>query len=121
MAERSIATTLRCALADLERIMPEFDPEHVHPGWETPAELRSIVSSEERMEAVDRYDPATQIVIVWSIEDILERRHDLTSEQAKEVLDLVNRRHDCNYGVSWETLDYCAGELFGDAPDDDSD
>lgn len=121
MAERSIATTLRCALADLERIMPEFDPEHVHPGWETPAELRSIVSSEERMEAVDRHDSATQIVIVWSIEDVLGRRPDLTKEQAKDVLDMVVRRHDCNFGVSWDNLDCCAEELFGDEPPDDSD
>jgi hypothetical protein len=121
MAEYSIATILRCALADLEGIMPVFDPEHVHPGWETLAELRSIVDSEERMEAVDRYDPATQIVIVWSIDDVLERRPDLTKEQAKDVLDMVIRRHDCNFGVSWENLDYCAEELFGDKPPDNPD
>ena len=35
MAEPSIATALRGALADLEGIMPEYDPEHEHSAWET--------------------------------------------------------------------------------------
>ena len=34
----------RCALADLEGILPEFDPEQEHPAWETLAELRAAIT-----------------------------------------------------------------------------
>jgi hypothetical protein len=56
-----------------------------------------------------------QIAIVWCIEDVKEVRPDLTDDQAWEVLQLVERSHDANFGVSWETLDSAAHSLFGDA------
>ncbi len=55
-----------------------------------------------------------QIAIVWSIQDVKEVRPDLTDAQAWEVLQLVERSHDANFGVSWETLDAAAHSLFGD-------
>ena len=35
-----------CALADLEGIMPEFDPDgdRTHPGWQTIKELRAAIA-----------------------------------------------------------------------------
>lgn len=44
-----ILSLLRCALADLYGVMPEFDPsgDREHPGWETIAELRSMVAAIE--------------------------------------------------------------------------
>ncbi len=56
-----------------------------------------------------------QIGIVWSIEDVQEVRPDLTNAQAWEVLQLVERCHDANFGVSWDTLDMAAQTLFGDS------
>jgi hypothetical protein len=116
MAEPSVATALRCALADLEAILPEYDPEHELSAWETLAELRTLVDSEERLQAADRYDPATQIVIVWSVEDVLEVRPDLAEEQAIQVLRLVDKHHDASIGTNWETLESFASDLFGEAP-----
>jgi hypothetical protein len=113
MAEPSVATALRCALADLEAILPEYDLEHEHSAWETLAELRTLVDSEEL--AADRYDPATQIVIVWSVEDVLEVRPDLAEEQAIQVLRLVDKHHDASIGTNWETLESFASDLFGEA------
>jgi hypothetical protein len=34
----------RCALADLEGILPEYDPEREHPAWETLAEVRAAIT-----------------------------------------------------------------------------
>jgi hypothetical protein len=36
----------RCALADLEGIMPEFEPsgDREHPAWQTIKELRSVIA-----------------------------------------------------------------------------
>ena len=33
----------RCALADLEGVLPEYDPEREHPAWETLQELRAAI------------------------------------------------------------------------------
>lgn len=190
MADISISTALRCALADLEGILPEYDPEHEHPAWETMAELRELVSSDERLEAnrvrippifiddltneqarewlimndseaadcwrncypidlkkavrenlqqfgeedqdgsiivtlqaentehpdPDRHDSETQIMIIWSVEDVLEVRPDLSRDQGMQVLRMVEKNHDASVGVNWDTLEGCAQVLFGDPP-----
>lgn len=49
------------------------------------------------------------IHIVWGVEDVIDRAKergiDITHEQAVRVLDLMERYHDCNYGISWESMD----------------
>lgn len=39
-----VTLALRCALADLEGIMPEFEPsgDQEHPGWKTIKDLRKL-------------------------------------------------------------------------------
>lgn len=58
-----------------------------------------------------------QIALIWSIEDVLEVRPDLSDDQAWEVLKIVDRRHDATCGVTWDTLAYIAAELFGSQRD----
>ncbi len=60
-----------------------------------------------------------QIASVWSIEDVQQLRRDLTDDQAWEVLQQVDRHHDCEAGITWLTLEFAAKELFGDAPETD--
>lgn len=43
-AAPELLAAAQCALADLEGILPEFDPEREHPGWETLAELRAAIA-----------------------------------------------------------------------------
>ena len=52
------------------------------------------------------------IAHLWSIEDVQEVRPDLSDEQAWEVLQLCDRRKDSNLGITWETLDILAEELY---------
>ena len=61
-----------------------------------------------------------QIGFFWSVEDVQEVRSDLTAEQAWEVLEYVERRHDATIGVNWDTLEIVAENLFGSAPETDS-
>lgn len=61
-----------------------------------------------------------QIAIIWSIEDVLEVRPDLSDDQAWEVLRVVDRRHDANLGVTWDTLAFAAADLFGYQRDTDN-
>lgn len=53
-----------------------------------------------------------QIALIWSVEDVLEIRPDLTGEQAWRVLRVCDSRMDCNLGVTWETLELVADTEF---------
>lgn len=50
-----------------------------------------------------------KISLVWSYEDVLGRAEqidmDISKESAEEIIEDVGAGHDCNAGVSWETLD----------------
>ncbi|MCC6970554.1 MAG: hypothetical protein IT434_10065 [Phycisphaerales bacterium] len=53
-----------------------------------------------------------QIAIVWSIEDVHEVRPDLTNEQAWLVLQACKKCHDASVGVTWDTIEIIADDLF---------
>jgi hypothetical protein len=57
------------------------------------------------------------IGLLWGIDDVQEVRPDLTEDQCWEVLQQVERREDATIGVTWDTLECIAHELFGDAPE----
>ena len=46
-AAPAMLQALRCALADLEGIMPDADPsgDRVHPGWTTIAEIEALLAT----------------------------------------------------------------------------
>jgi 2-iminoacetate synthase ThiH len=49
-AAPALLSAARCALADLEGVMPEFEPDgdREHPGWQTIKELRKAITKAER-------------------------------------------------------------------------
>ena len=53
-----------------------------------------------------------QIAIVWSIEDVQAVRPDLTEEQAWEVLQECEHRHDCEIGFTWLFIESVADDCF---------
>jgi hypothetical protein len=57
------------------------------------------------------------ITIKWHVEDVQDRRPDLSKEQAIEVLDYLERNHDADTGINWEVIEYAADDLFPE-PDD---
>jgi len=58
------------------------------------------------------YNDSSQIIIIWSIEDVKSLRPDLTDEQCLDVLSIAERRHDANIGINWEVLELHASYLF---------
>jgi len=58
------------------------------------------------------FNPDSQIAIIWSINDVQGVRPDLTDEQAFDVLQAVERRHDTTIGITWDTLEIQADLLF---------
>lgn len=70
-----------------------------------------------------------QIGIGWTVDDVLDmlvgideqsgmdvlyRDLGMTRQEAARVLHEVERHHDANLGVTWDTLHYWTEELFGD-------
>lgn len=54
--------------------------------------------------------------IKWSVEDFnhecLSDEYSLTEEQAQKALEDMIDSHDCNNGISWNTLE-CYKEMYG--------
>lgn len=46
------------------------------------------------------------IEIVWHIDDIKQQNESLTDDQARKILKNLEEKHDCNFGITWETIDY---------------
>jgi hypothetical protein len=65
--------------------------------------LEELQRMENEIEIAD-----DKIQIVWQVDDVLEKAKEdgvkITKEQAYEVLGLVERNHDCNYGITWDTI-----------------
>jgi hypothetical protein len=58
-----------------------------------------------------------QIALIWSVEDVLAVRPDLTDDEAWEVLQQAGRRHDAEIGINWDVLRCHAKLVHGDAPE----
>lgn len=67
------------------------------------------------MNELDQYelvDKRYAMAIVWQVDDVLSIRPDLTEEQAGEVLGRVEDCHDASIGVSWDTLQIVAEDMY---------
>lgn len=53
-----------------------------------------------------------QIALIWSVEDVQAVRPDLGEQQSWEVLQQAEHSHDCNYGITWDSLAADADWLF---------
>jgi hypothetical protein len=56
-----------------------------------------------------------QVAVIWGTEDIQNVRPDLTSDQAWQVLQECQTRHDCNDGFTWDFIEIVADRLFPEA------
>lgn len=57
------------------------------------------------------------IAIIWSIDDVLEVRPDLTKRQAFKVLKSCFEYHDGLIEAGWNTIEIHADELFPQKPE----
>ena len=60
---------------------------------------------------------ADTIVTSWNIEDVLAVADDLSIEEAREVLARVLDYFDASVGISFDTLEYWAGEVRAERED----
>lgn len=73
------------------------------------------------VEALDTELHPDRIAIKWSVDDVLSVVKGITRDEAGHVLGVVDNRHDCNYGVTWDTLSITAQMLYPNASDNDDD
>ena len=68
------------------------------------------------IEHLKGYNPNEHIATaIWCEDDVLGRAKELgkkiTRKQAQEILDEIDHKQDCEYGISWTTLDCFIEEL----------
>lgn len=79
--------------------------------------FKAAAQAVNELDQYELVDKRYAMAIVWQIDDVLSVRPDLTEEQAGEVLGRVEDCHDASIGVSWDTLEIVADEMF--PPEDD--
>lgn len=70
---------------------------------------------QQRIECLDVHKALArrrQIAIIWSLEDVLEVRPDLSEDQAWEVLQSCRPMHDANDGITWDSIEVICESLF---------
>ena len=56
------------------------------------------------------------VAVFWHTSDVQERYRELTTEQARQVLQHVSgRNHDANVGINWDVIDAAVLTLFPNA------
>ncbi len=92
-----------------QKIQQAFDNGDIDPNTCYPQYMYDDI-----MKIVDDYELMMEGAIVWGIEDMIATAANLSDpyimdeETALEALrDMINR-HDCNIGITWDTLEYYA-------------
>ena len=57
-----------------------------------------------------------KIAIIWSVEDVIDRAQEnheieISLDQARVILHSMEKYHDCEYGITWGTIDYYIDEI----------
>lgn len=80
--------------------------------------FKQAVLAVNELDQFEMVDKRYAMAIVWQVDDVLSIRPDLTEEQAGEVLGRAEDIHDASIGVSWDTLECCADDLFPEGNED---
>ena len=55
----------------------------------------------------------------WHIEDIQGENPDLDDDEAREVLNIMARKSDCNIGINWDSINVWADWVRDLRPEED--
>jgi hypothetical protein len=117
---RHILSELLTASGDLDAaldgVTDQFDAERAKLN----AAIRTAQAVLDGSTGIDLHEllaSRSQIALGWAVEDVQEIRPDLTGEQAWEVLQDAQHKHDASIGINWDTLELIAEDLFGPTPE----
>jgi len=61
------------------------------------------------------FNEGKAIAIIWCTDDVkhraLESKIKLTEQECIDVLSVIKNNHDCNYGLTWETIDTVVDDI----------
>lgn len=68
------------------------------------------MNAQDAIEHLQRYPSDIPVCfILWLPQDVIDRAKEqditLNREQAGEILESLHENHDCNDGITWETID----------------
>lgn len=73
--------------------------------------MPTVAEARKRLKGIEGH----VAVVIWCREDVIGRAKEwgieITPEQADDILDEVDRKHDCEVGITWDTLDYYIDEI----------
>lgn len=74
-----------------------------------------MATKEEDIERINRCDGQHVAVAIWSREDVFDvaERRDMkiTEAQADAILDEMDRKQDCEVGITWDTLEFYLDQM----------
>ena len=77
-------------------------------GYELQEHTSRLIKSKSKRALLNDDAEGNTISIVWSIDDVMEQakqdEKEITEDQARKVLKMMKDNHDCNYGITWETI-----------------
>jgi len=96
----AIAYTLNAAL-ESDTLRDESDTEAAHEKF--------VLDLTRGRDEIEQLLSGDAIASIWTVDDVYSVAEDreygeVTEQQAKEVLQSVERNHDANYGINWDTL-----------------
>lgn len=59
------------------------------------------------------------IAVFWCVDDVKSVAPHLSDDEAREVLETAERRHDADIGINWIVLETISDMLFGHPDDED--
>jgi hypothetical protein len=67
--------------------------------------MPTVAEAKHRLKGIEGH----VAVAIWQREDVIGRAEErgikITDEQADDILDNIDRKQDCEYGISWTTID----------------
>jgi hypothetical protein len=76
-----------------------------------------MTTREDAIKHIQNYNKPNEHIclIIWNVEDVLGRAKDrgmkITKNEAEEIIDIMEHRHDATIGVTWDTIDCYLGDL----------
>lgn len=80
---------------------------HIDDMLEALAKKSLITDRSEAKKALQEYWE-DKIAITWNAEDVIGyakiHKKVVTEEQARDILQTMLQKHDCEYGITWDTI-----------------
>lgn len=80
--------------------------------FEIRQQLSHILAQVSSKKITSDLSSSRSISIIWSTDDVLNVRPDLTADQASDVLENLYFNHDANIGINWDVISIVAEGMY---------